>query len=1250
MECIGCRESWLGGFTANLELDFSSSSSCSQRSACRELDGRILFRSRKLGRIGYGGYGGFCLRRWKLSSSSSLAAMGERSWENRRRSPARHYMGGRRREWEDGDGGDVRERERIEWPMHVDRISSVTNHFVRQCVRLRQSRSYRNERGVVLVVGRIPLSEIISAWGQDGEDGELKGGGVEIEVLMLLEGLPMPEDMPARQTVYVTPSVMRKLSGVESAEGVEMVAILRKPASFTAFGPATISSFDKAERWCPSANRLLALDGVQDPGNLGTLLRTAAALGWDGVFLLPGCCDPFNEKAIRASRGAAFHIPVAVGDWSQLRAMLSRRRVACYSGEPHQPLTSSSMRSSPDAMRKKIDRASLEDCVCLILGSEGQGLSQEAREVSQPLAVPMEGHLESLNVAVAGGILMLLLLILVVLLLLLVLLFRVCILGNVPPRQRKRRSSMKDARMEARQAIPRSGGEQVGGRRCGGSLSTVGRASQRVGYDALPPHLQPLPGSSDEEEVVERRPQTVSLGSGSTQEWTATELCGTSGDMYEQSFTELLRPGLGEDEGDGRVNLSFGLSTRRSTTPSRTVLVRPHPDDEGGQLTVVDRSARTRALASETAGTNRNSSMPQPRAASLSKGAQGRGIGVDGGTDFLDVGNGRDGREVWRDLRRDHRLRREEYITRGVERLHVGDRENENETDDPPAEADDDYDDDDDDDNDDDNDVECGEGGSGHASPSLQSDMAGKGGKSKPSGRNARPRAKKGQGKGSGGEGDGDAEEKRNFWSVEHIIALIRAKRDQDAHMQGMGHAYARMKPREWKWQDVAQRLKNVGVDRNAEKCGKKWDNLMQQFKKVHHFQSPSGGADFFQLTSKERASRGFNFTMDRAVYDEIEGSTGMNHTIHPKNVADTGESGGVRPPSTSYVDPESVADGEGGAGREDDEEGSTRGSLQTTGTPGGSGKRKSTRQQTFEALTECMEKHDELMPSTMESASKRQCSIQEGATSHETAQRVLAPLNRPRTPAANVAGSSHAAVEGGTLRSPAVVARGGAVAVSGEAVEVPKGGGGAAAGEDDEALVHRLRGQRAATHAMDAAAKLWEDDNRFWNDTQGSAIVRIIQEARAYLVAVARRVQPPAIRRSISLPHNSIPQHKIEDESELNAAKERALKVQTISLRAIHGWVFKSESWQRGYHLAYQYALNHAATDIARAMWSAEDWRSLVSPMLFRTTLDVDMKLPLWFVGVNIVDRHEDDECGISQAQLARQKLWTAVECRTSV
>ncbi|GBG90106.1 hypothetical protein CBR_g50198 [Chara braunii] len=231
---------------------------------------------------------------------------------------------------------------------------------------------------------------------------------------------------------------------------------------------------------------------------------------------------------------------------------------------------------------------------------------------------------------------------------------------------------------------------------------------------------------------------------------------------------------------------------------------------------------------------------------------------------------------------------------------------------------------------------------------------------------------------------------------------------------------------------------------------------------------------------------------------------------------------------------------------------------------------------------------------------------VKEGVASHESTQRAQMPSKRLNTPPVDVAGSSQSTVQGGALQSPSVVSHNGAVTAAGEAREIPKAGDGGVVAEDDEALVHRLHGARAASHAMDAATKLWEDDTRFWNETQGSAILKIIQEACAYLVALARGVQPPAIRRSISLPHNTIPQHKIEYESKFNAAKERALKVQTISLRAIHGWVFKSESGRRGYHLAYQYALNHSTTDIARVMWSAEDWRTLVSPMLYEVAFVV--------------------------------------------
>ncbi|GBG82991.1 hypothetical protein CBR_g36520 [Chara braunii] len=622
--------------------------------------------------------------------------------------------------------------------------------------------------------------------------------------------------------------------------------------------------------------------------------------------------------------------------------------------------------------------------------------------------------------------------------------------------------------------------------------------------------------------------------------------------------------------------------------------------------------------------------------------------------------------------------------------------------------------------------------------------------------------------------------------------------------MQGMGHAYARMKPREWKWLDVAQRLKKVGVDRDADQCGKKWDNLMQQFKKVHRFQDLSGKQDFFQLSGKERTSKGFNFNMDRAVYDEILGSTAKNHTINPKNVVDIGAPGGVRLPSASFGDPESVGDRDSGAGKDEDYDGSTKGSSQTTGGPGSFGKRKSTRQQTFEAMMDCMDKHRSLMASTMESNSKHQCSIairqceafeaevelqkQHYAASDEVSRLICNALmeiakairERKRAikleagvsstmlsrgsgrgkSAANLAvgaavqekkgrhvsnkkrkivaespslrncvvdeewvpeevatqdetdfedsndeplkrkstrraaegedaerrgGGLPAIVEddvidvnvatagrgGGGVMSrnniarPAAVgrvahtgggaraggaaaggvfyvgegARAGGAAAGGaaHAGEGAKAGDVAGAGEDDGALVIPTR-QQNTREGIEVASKLWVDGLRFWNETKGIAIVRLIMEACGYLVVVARGVPPPVIRRSIVLPHTSIPQQKLADESELNAVKERAMKVQGIALRVIHDWVFKSASRPRGYHTAYQYALNHVATDIAHAMWMGEDWQICVSPMVVHFTLEMDMKLPLWFIGADVEDKHEDaDLVAYQEASIQR-------------
>ena len=156
----------------------------------------------------------------------------------------------------------------------------------------------------------------------------------------------------------------------------------------------------------------------------------------DGVFMLPGGCDPFNEKALRASRGAAFRLPTAIGRWSQLQSFADMHKMKLYAADPDQKGTWPSSRTEhishvvgtgtettdtlngesesifKDVVSNEIDSiaiAAAKDALCLILGSEGQGLSENAYRSCDRVSIPMPGDFESLNVAVAGGILLYLL-------------------------------------------------------------------------------------------------------------------------------------------------------------------------------------------------------------------------------------------------------------------------------------------------------------------------------------------------------------------------------------------------------------------------------------------------------------------------------------------------------------------------------------------------------------------------------------------------------------------------------------------------------------------------------------------------------------------------------------------------------------------------------------------------------------------------------------------------------------------------
>jgi TrmH family RNA methyltransferase len=132
---------------------------------------------------------------------------------------------------------------------------------------------------------------------------------------------------------------------------------------------------------------LLVLDEIADPGNLGTLLRTALALGWEGVIVTPGTVDLFNDKALRAGKGAQFHLPLARLNAEEIAAMELNFYTADLEG-------------------KSLDHAKFKSPLALILSSEGHGSKDWSNQIAQKITIPMSRVVESLNVAASGAILL----------------------------------------------------------------------------------------------------------------------------------------------------------------------------------------------------------------------------------------------------------------------------------------------------------------------------------------------------------------------------------------------------------------------------------------------------------------------------------------------------------------------------------------------------------------------------------------------------------------------------------------------------------------------------------------------------------------------------------------------------------------------------------------------------------------------------------------------------------------------------
>ena len=170
-----------------------------------------------------------------------------------------------------------------------------------------------------------------------------------------------------------TPDVMRASSATETPQGVLLV--LPFPAL----------------HWPEKADFLLVLDSVRDPGNVGTMLRTAWAAGAQGVLLSSDCADPFNPKVVRAGMGAHFYLPIRRTSWNILLPLLDNKARFLAAGREGIPYTD----------------VDFQQPLALIVGGEAHGAGPVARQVAtQVVHIPLPGAAESLNASVAAGVLM----------------------------------------------------------------------------------------------------------------------------------------------------------------------------------------------------------------------------------------------------------------------------------------------------------------------------------------------------------------------------------------------------------------------------------------------------------------------------------------------------------------------------------------------------------------------------------------------------------------------------------------------------------------------------------------------------------------------------------------------------------------------------------------------------------------------------------------------------------------------------
>lgn len=238
----------------------------------------------------------------------------------------------------------------------MEHITSLKNPKVAAWKALKD-RKGRRESGCFLVEGRKMVEEALAS-------------AFDVETVLVQEGMELPDGLT--MPVYELPEhVLTAVCDTKTPQGIAAVVRMKEQSAL--------------------GGHIVVLDGVQDPGNVGTILRTADAFDCDGVFLVNACADPYSPKTARATMGAVFRRDVYQCTADELCALLQKSNL---------PLYGTALRNDTVSLRDaELSRAAVA------IGSEGRGLSAEIlSKCEKTIKIPMSPRCESLNAAVAASV------------------------------------------------------------------------------------------------------------------------------------------------------------------------------------------------------------------------------------------------------------------------------------------------------------------------------------------------------------------------------------------------------------------------------------------------------------------------------------------------------------------------------------------------------------------------------------------------------------------------------------------------------------------------------------------------------------------------------------------------------------------------------------------------------------------------------------------------------------------------------